>query len=101
MIEAKSSWGSAGDGLCHGVVSHDLLMPAWSQANNIVGVTVLWAVVARPLSLIFWAGLDRDSLPGARNAYFGDVCDVDRERMPCGGAYRMRPRMATPVYDIA
>lgn len=68
MIGADSSWGSAGDGLCHGVIVNiDLLMPAWSQANNITGVTVLWAVVGRPLPF-FWLVLDRDSLPGARYA---------------------------------
>lgn len=67
MIGADSSWESASDGLCHGVVSIDLLMPAWSQANNITGVTVLWAVVGRPLPF-FWLVLDVDSVPGARYA---------------------------------
>lgn len=66
MIGVNSSWGSAGDGLCHDVLSIDLLRPAWSQANNIMCVTVLWAVATRPLQF-FWLGLDHDSLPSARH----------------------------------
>lgn len=82
MIGAGPSLGSAGDGLCHGVVSNDLLMPAWSQANNIMGVTVLWAVVSRPLAF-FWVRLDRDSLPGAKCAY------LEMSAMLIGRRYHM------------